>query len=264
MIPNRKRPSPTNLTSEKHRATSITNNQVTVSTSDGKSRQAILRLTIAKLMSLQPSLGREKAMILGKQLDAKLYQSAPSFQMYADKYTLDERLKKLATRVILAASRRSTATCFAGERRKLLRKKVGEGLYTEIMDHFQEIVKIRETNDTWTSVIQSKPIMSNGSETNISISKLMPSALRGIYFGPRLFEATKQLIAKTSSLQPERVENFNWEEMLQEARDNIAVFRDFEAVTKASEPESSGGFCTKFGCSASYPRKRQRIDYQAE
>jgi len=211
-------------------------------------------------MKLQPSLDREKTITFARQLDSKLYQTAPSFKTYADVHTLDERLKKIATRIVLTATRRPTAQRFAMARQKLLRKKVGDNMYKEIINLVNEITKIRETNDLWTAVIQKKVVTNGESSSSHSAFALMPSELRGIYFGPRLVVATKHLFAKTSSLERERVEKPDWEEMLQEARDNVAIFRKFEAEINIGRGERID-YCTSFGCCLSrYPSQEHRID----
>eukprot|EP00957_Ditylum_brightwellii_P070757 5377578-Ditylum_brightwellii.AAC.1 len=218
-------------------------------------RKAILDLIIDRIMKLQPSLDKEKAFALARKIDSILYQSAPSFEIYADELTFDERLTKIATQIIIASRRRTSAHHFAGVRRKLLRKKVGDTVYKEIMNIVKEITEIRETSNIWTAVIQKKVVTNDGSSSCYTASELIPPGLRGIYFGSRLVVATAHLVAKTSSLEPERVDKLDWEKMLEEARENVASFRKFEADTKASIGEGIRP-CTSFGCCfARYPQK---------
>jgi len=101
-----------------------------------------------------------------------------------DKLTFDERLAKTAARIVIAIRRRTSVQHFAEGRRKLLRKKVGDIMYKEIMNLAKEIAEIRETNDIWTAVIQK-----NESCSCHTASELMPPALRGVYFGSRLVVA---------------------------------------------------------------------------
>mmetsp|Transcript_34982 Transcript_34982/g.52848 ORF Transcript_34982/g.52848 Transcript_34982/m.52848 type:complete len:132 (-) Transcript_34982:247-642(-) len=128
-------------------------------------------------------------------------------------------------------------------------------MYKEIMNLAKEIAEIRETNDIWTAVIQKKIVMNDGPCSCHTTSELMPPALRGVYFGSRLVVAISNLVAKTSSLEPERVDKLDWEKMLEEARKNVASFRKFKADTKASAGGGSRS-CTSFGCCfARYPQK---------
>jgi len=106
-----------------------------------------------------------------------------------DKLTFDERLAKTAARIVIAIRRRTSVQHFAEGRRKLLRKKVGDIMYKEIMNLAEEIAEIRETNDIWTAVNQKKVATNDGSCSCHTASELMPPALRGVYFGSRLVVA---------------------------------------------------------------------------
>ena len=60
-------------------------------------------------MKLQPSLNKTKAVTLARKIDSILYQGAPSLETYADELTFDERLAKIATRIVVAARRQTSS-----------------------------------------------------------------------------------------------------------------------------------------------------------
>lgn len=219
-----------------------------IRTNFAEARKEILSRIEEFILGLQPSLDPMKASALAQTLDTKLYKASPTFETYSDPATLEDRLKVVATQIGLQLRSKSKRDllgrnkCFVDERREMLRKKVGDELYHEVFDLVEEIKAIRKTNSTWTTAMPSSCSQGDRIQHEKQASDSMPPTLTAIYFRTRLVEAEAALMAKTLSLQPERVDGVRWEELVKEARENVTAFRKMEKEAKLS---GKG----KFGCS---------------
>ena len=167
-----------------------------------------------------------------------MFKSSPSVQAYTNIFTIEERIKEASTTLgmrILAAQKSKSKTNYVIERKNILRKQVGIKLYDEIFDLVNKIMLVRKTNSVWTEDLDN--------EKNLNEKvKVIPSAVRLIYFGTELLSSVKALEEKTNSLQIEKVTEPSWECLVIEARHNLRQFQKFQK----DKPQYN--FLCGFGC----------------
>jgi len=193
------------------------------------------------ILAKDQSIDLQKAAFVSLLLEHQLFIASSSFEAYADMNTFNKRLEQVVSLNISKINEHGKWNKdFVKARHQLLRKKVGKKLYNDIVMLVNEIKIIRKTNMTWTKVI---PKIKNEVVEGVdrTAKHLLPPELYAIYFGCRLMTAEAQISVKSISIRSETVEFYDWEELVKEAKKNVAAFRKIE-----SNAETHG--LSGFGC----------------
>lgn len=161
-----------------------------------------------------------KRKCLAQKLEALLFHNAPSFEVYADTDTLDSRIRLAA--IALVSRQRLRKAHEKKDRRQALIKALGNEKYQEVCDTVKQVQDLRlrgAASCRCTTTCCRKPIKP------IPGQRVMPSAVRNLFFETKLIDATENTpVDKISSL--------DWEGMMAEAERNMKAFREWSGLAR--------------------------------
>jgi hypothetical protein len=185
---------------------------------------------------------------LCSKLELFFYQVSPSFEVYNDKRTLYSRLRTLITRLVgkvEAKDLRVKRSVFSFQRSQALRRKLGNEKYQEAVKLVMEIKSIRQRYYELVSRIRpccslakkwpnTRREQRNNDIHILGMSKHNPQSSQlsqevfSIYFRTRLVE-TMSIVTdcKTTSLQMWRVDGFEWNKLIEEAKFSLQEMKIF-------------------------------------
>ena len=137
-----------------------------------------------------------------------------------------------------------------------LEEMLGTKRMAEIEQLVSEINTIR-SGTSWAGIIRASRSLSTSTGTSTSVARKMPREVDAIYFRTRLMSAYANIKNQTSSpsFDAQRVDIYNWSELIDEAKTNIAAYHALEDTHKSIIAETPvvcmGGLCSRV---ASSPR----------
>lgn len=160
-------------------------------------------------------------------VERHLYSTSRSIQAYADKKTLNSRLRL----VLVTLSRRRMSRAQRSQRHAVLRKKMGEKLYKEVIDTIAQIQTLRLTR-----IARDCPSCQGGSCTlrstgNVQVRVIEaqtrpPSPVRRLFFETRLCPAFET--AETTPVDQPR--DLDWTTLVQQAKKSLHDYKQWESV----------------------------------
>ena len=130
-----------------------------------------------------------------------------------------------------------------------LQEMLGTKRLAEIEQLVSEINTIR-SGTSWAGIIRASLSLSTSAGTSTSLARKMPREVDAIYFRTRLVSAYTNI-----KNQAQRVDTYNWSELIDEAKTNIAAYHALEDTHKSIIAETPvvcmGGLCSRV---ASSPR----------
>ena len=202
------------------------------------------------------ALSNEEAQALTERIETILYKSSANGtdalervkSILAERQQHRQQQKKLST---ASATSTNTNTNTDENQMSLLEDILGTKRISEIEQLVSEINTIR-SGTSWAGIIRASLTLSTTSAgTSTSLARKMPKEVDAIYFRTRLMSAYTNIKnqAANSSFDARRVDIYNWSELIDEAKTNIAAYHALEDTHKSIIAETPvvcmGGLCSR-------------------
>ena len=162
-----------------------------------------------------------------------------------------EQQKKLSTASATSTDTDTNTNTNTDENQmSLLEDILGTKRITEIEQLVSEIITIR-SGTSWAGIIRASLTLGTSAGTSTSLARKMPKEVDAIYFRTRLMSAYTNIKnqAANPSFDARRVDIYNWSELIDEAKTNIAAYHALEDTHKSIIAETPvvcmGGLCSR-------------------
>ena len=202
------------------------------------------------------ALSNEEAQALTERIETILYKSSANGtdaldrvkSILAERQQHRQQQKKLST---ASATSTNTDTNTDENQMSPLEDILGTKRMTEIEQLVSEINTIR-SGTSWAGIIRASLTLGTSSAgTSTSLARKMPKEVHAIYFRTRLMSAYTNIKnqAANPSFDARRVDIYNWSELIDEAKTNIAAYHALEDTHKSIIAETPvvcmGGLCSR-------------------
>lgn len=218
--------------------------------SSESSRDRILKMCRLLENRKRRALCNEEAQALTDRIESILYKSSANGTDALDrvKSILAERQQHRQQRKKLS---KASATNNTDEKQmSLLEDILGTKRMTEIEQLVAEINNIR-SGTSWAGIIRASRTLNRSAGTSTSLARKMPKEVGAIYFHTRLMSAYAHIKNQASnpSFDARRVNMYNWSELIDEAKTNMAAYHALEDNHKSIIAETPvvcmGGLCSR-------------------
>ena len=222
------------------------------------SRDRILKMCRLLENRKRRALSNEEAQALTERIETILYKSSANGtdalkrvkSILAERQQHRQQQKKLST-ASATSTETDTDTNTDENQMSLLEDILGTKRVAEIEQLVSEINTIR-SGTSWAGIIRASLTLSTTSAgTSTSLARKMPKEVDAIYFRTRLMCAYKNIKnqAANPSFDARRVDIYNWSELIDEAKTNIAAYHALEDTHKSIIAETPvvcmGGLCSR-------------------
>jgi hypothetical protein len=195
------------------------------------------------------ALSKEEAQALTERIESIVYKSFDKAALDRVKSIHAERREQRQQQEQVSTTSATTTITNCENRMSLLEDVLGAKRMTEIEQLVSEIRAIR-TGTSWAGIIRAS-LTFNASAGNPTYSlRKMPKEVDAIYFRTRLmsYYAHIENQASNSSFDTKRVHMYNWPELIDEAKANIAAYRNLEDTHRIIIADTPvvcmGGLCS--------------------